>query len=124
MRLEDLIVRQRIEEDNRMSEKKIGSQSMVFKANMVEQVEKINKKSKSSRNYNKKDSKKFNGKRFICNKPRHRAKDCHQRNNQGNFKKRKTDQANMTEVENLSEDIFEMNLSAIISEVNLVNNPK
>ena len=37
MRLEDLIVRLRIEEDNRASEKKAGKAIMESKANVVEQ---------------------------------------------------------------------------------------
>ena len=37
MRLEDLIMRLRIEEDNRASEKKVGKAIMESKANVVEQ---------------------------------------------------------------------------------------
>ena len=65
---------------------------------------------------------------FVCNKPSHRAKDCRScttQVSQGKNKKRKFAQANMTELEQLSGDILEMNLCAVISEVNLVgSNPK
>ena len=44
--LEDLIVRLRIEEDNRLSEKKIGKNLEVSKANVVEEGSKPNKKRK------------------------------------------------------------------------------
>ena len=44
--LEDLIVRLRIEEDNRLSEKKVGKNIEVSKANVVEQGSKPNKKRK------------------------------------------------------------------------------
>ena len=44
--LEDLIVRLRIEEDNRLSEKKVGKNLEVSKANVVEEGSKPNKKRK------------------------------------------------------------------------------
>ena len=47
----------------------------------------------------------------------HRAKDCHKRQDQGT---KKGSQANITEVENLSKDVDDIDLSAVISEVNLV----
>ena len=46
MKLEDLIVRLRIEEDNRVSEKKIGNHSMESKAHVIEEGHKTNKKMK------------------------------------------------------------------------------
>ena len=46
MNLEDLIVRLRIEEDNRVSEKKIGSHSMESKAHVIEEGHKTSKKRK------------------------------------------------------------------------------
>ena len=44
MKLEDLIMRLRIEEDNRVSEKKIGNHSMESKAHVIEEGHKTNKK--------------------------------------------------------------------------------
>ena len=46
MKLEDLIVRLRIKEDNKVSEKKIGNHSMDSKAHVIEEVHKTNKKRK------------------------------------------------------------------------------
>ena len=46
MKLEDLIVRLRIEEDNRVSEKKVGNHSMESKAYVIEEGHKTNKKRK------------------------------------------------------------------------------
>ena len=127
MGLEDLIVRLRIEEDNRFSEKK-SENLMESKAHVVEGGYKTNKKRKfvnpnSSGGSNSGGNKRFNGKCFVCDKPGHRAKDCRNRKNQEN-KKRKTAFANVTEVANLSNGVNEMDLCAVISEVNLVGNPR
>ena len=91
MRLEDLIVRLRIEEDNRASEKKVGKTIIESKANVVEQRQTShnNKKRKHNGNGPKQGStKKFQGKCYVCNKQGHRDKDCHIRKDQGNQKKK------------------------------------
>ena len=76
--LEDLIVRLRIEEDNRLSEKKVGKNLEVSRANVVE-GSKPNKKrtmpGKSGDGFNQ-GLRKFVGKCFNCCKSGHRAKDC------------------------------------------------
>ena len=46
MKLEDSIVRLKIEEDNRVSEKKIGNHSMESKAHVIEEGHKTNQKRK------------------------------------------------------------------------------
>ena len=85
MRLEDLIVRLRIEEDNRSSERAVGNYYMESKVNIVEH-------NKNKRKYPGESSKqgtsggnfkKFSGKCFVCGKMGHRAKDCHKRQDQG-----------------------------------------
>ncbi|CAH9071850.1 unnamed protein product, partial [Cuscuta epithymum] len=120
MSLEELIVRLRIEEDNRKSEHKADkSSSMDAKANMVEAGSKKGKKRKNNDEGTsgaKPSSKKFKGKCYNCGKPGHRAKDCRAP------KKKKSSQVNM--VDNLSEDLDEMNLCAVISQCNLVGNTK
>ena len=76
MGLEDLIVRLKIEEDNRVSEKKVGKYPMESKANLVEP--KSNKKRKhfgEGPSQGKNKYKKFTGKCYICNKQGHRAND-------------------------------------------------
>ena len=52
MRLEDLIVRLRIEEDNRASEKKAGKAIMESKANVVEQGQTSHNNKKRKHNGN------------------------------------------------------------------------
>ena len=113
-----MIVRLRIEEDNRLSEKKIGKNLEVSKANVVEEGSKPNKKrkmpSKSREGFNQ-GLKKFVGKCFNCGKSGHRAKDCR-------AMKRQKKQANM--VEKISYGVDDINLTAMISECNMVGNPK
>ncbi|XXG73456.1 hypothetical protein AAC387_Pa07g2369 [Persea americana] len=79
MKLEDLIVGLRIEEDNRASEKKAGKTFTEAKANVVEHGQNP-KKRKNSPNGPKQgpnDNNKFKGKCYMCDKPGHRAKDTH-----------------------------------------------
>ncbi|XP_072976984.1 uncharacterized protein [Typha angustifolia] len=127
MTLEELIVRLRIEEDNRTAEKKIGSQ-YVSKANVVESTKDKKRKhtSEGSKNGN---TKKFKGKCYVCDKQGHRAQDYRLRKKKENSKKenseKKKPQANITEVEHLRSDVDDMHISAIILEVNLIGgNPK
>ena len=59
----------------------------------------------------------------MCNKLGHRAKDCRNHKAQVNYK-RKAAQANITEVEKLSENDSNISFSTVVSEVNLVGNTK
>ncbi|KAL4615008.1 hypothetical protein ACB092_07G093300 [Castanea dentata] len=119
MRLEDLIMRLRIEEDNHSSEKAVGNHYMESKANTVEHNK--NKRKYSSESSNQGTSggnfTKFNGECYVCGKMEHRAKYCHKHKDQGT---KKGFQANVTEVEDFSKDVDDIDLSAVISEVNLV----
>ena len=113
-----MIVRLRIEEDNRLSEKKVGKNIEVSKANVVEEGSKPNKKRKmprKSREGFNQGLKKFVGKCFNFGKSRHRAKDCR-------AKKRQKTQANM--VEKISNGVDDINLTTMISECNMAGNPK
>ncbi|KAJ9544786.1 hypothetical protein OSB04_024493 [Centaurea solstitialis] len=134
--VEDLIVRLRIEEDNKLAQKKgYGSHSM--KANVVEHGQASKTKGGVFKNHGKcargKDSrngrgfnlgpnggvfkKKFQGNCYNYDKPGHRAINCR-------FPKRaKAKQANF--VDDISRDVSILNLTAMISEVNLVgSNPR
>ena len=100
-----------------MSEKKVGKNLEVSRANVVE-GSKPNKKrkmsGKSGDGFNQ-GLKKFVGKCFNCGKSGHRANDCR-------AKKRQKTQANM--VEKISNGVDDINLTAVISECNMVGNPK
>ena len=78
MSLEDLIVRLRIEEDNKLFEKKVGKNLEVSRANVVEGSKPKKKRKmpgKSGDGFNQ-GLKKFVGKCFNCGKSGHRVKDC------------------------------------------------
>ncbi|PON81118.1 Zinc finger, CCHC-type [Trema orientale] len=124
MSLEDLVIRLRIEEDNRRAEKTGASSSTSWaKANVVEH----DHNSKAKKNKPKKGSKlgpkggvgkkqKFQGKCFNCDKMGHRASDCR-------LPKKKKNEANL--VDDITKDVEDISLSAVVSEVNLVgSNPR
>lgn len=116
MTMEDLIVRLRIEEDNRHSEKKTTN-NMVAKANIVEDAN-SNKRKRTDEGQHKKKTKKFAGNCNNCGIKGHKAVDC--RKPKG-FKKKKA-QANVAEVEHLSETVSELDLCAVVTECNLISN--
>ncbi|XP_022873239.1 uncharacterized protein LOC111392192 [Olea europaea var. sylvestris] len=68
------------------------------------------------------NAKRFKGNCYICGKSGHRVKDC--RSKKKDTQKKKPPQANMTEVDKISTDVGDINLSAVVSEVNLVSNAK
>ena len=109
MTMEDLIVRLRIEEDNRNSEKKI-SQNIAAKANVVES----DKTNKRKRENAPKKSKKFLGSCHNCGKKGHKAAECR-------APKKKKLEANTADV---SKGISDLDLCAVISECNLIGNSK
>lgn len=138
MKFKELIVRLRIEEDNRGSNKKSGNHVMQAKANVVEHEHgsKFNKKKRKYvgngpkqgstskvKGINNGLNKRFKGKCFVCGKDGHRAKDCHVRKDGGSSSK-KAAQANIVEDFYLSDGVADINLVAVVSEANLVGNPK
>ncbi|RVW41557.1 Retrovirus-related Pol polyprotein from transposon TNT 1-94 [Vitis vinifera] len=125
MSIEDLIIRLRIEEDNRKSEKKGAHTLNEAKANFVEHGQ----SSKAKTNNNKgKGSKlgpkggiskkpKFQGKCFNCGKQGHKSVDCRLP------KKNKPKEANV--IDDITKNVYDIDLTAVVSEVNLVgSNPK
>ena len=107
----ELIVRLRIKEDYRNSEKRASTHPMESKANVVEHASKI-KKRKSSGESSSQGSKggdnkkyKFNEKCYICDKEGHRAKDCRSKGNSKRRTSKKPAQAHMTEVDNISNGV-------------------
>ncbi|XP_075110198.1 uncharacterized protein LOC142181242 [Nicotiana tabacum] len=108
MTLEDLIVRLRIEEDNKNAEKKSHGNSTIMGANVVEEAPQNKKRKKASGPKNYPSKKKFKGNCHNCGRSGHKAVDCRAPKND----KKKKNQANMVEDE--MED-----LCAILSECNL-----
>ncbi|KAL0355133.1 UNVERIFIED_CONTAM: Retrovirus-related Pol polyprotein from transposon TNT 1-94 [Sesamum radiatum] len=115
MGLEDLIVRLRIEEDNRLSEMKSGRLQIEAKANLMEQNETSHKRKRVDYKPKKGKAKKIKGNCYNCGKPNHMAKDC---------RLPKKNQAHVSEVRSVPIDLGELNLSAVVFEANLVDNPR
>ncbi|KAL0298615.1 UNVERIFIED_CONTAM: hypothetical protein Sradi_6521300 [Sesamum radiatum] len=116
MGLEDLIVRLRIEEDNRLFEMKFEKLQIEAKANLMEQNgntsikrKRVDYKPKKGR------AKMIKGNCYNCGKPNHMAKDC---------RLPKKNQAYVSEVRSVPIDLGELNLSAVVFEANLVDNPR
>jgi len=87
LKLEDLIVRFQIEEDNRKSKKRSNKNSYESKANVIKDskgkasTSKGLKRKKTAQGHRGKDqdgkNKRFKGTYYICNKEGHRANECH-----------------------------------------------
>ncbi|XP_070057922.1 uncharacterized protein [Nicotiana tomentosiformis] len=115
MSLEDLIVRLRIEEDNKAAEKKGRGNSTIMRANIVEDAPQNNKKREKAYGPKSNPSKKrFKGNCYNCGKAGHKSADC-----RAPRKDKKKGQENMVEKH---EDIDD--LCAMLSECKLVGNPK
>ncbi|KAL0296314.1 UNVERIFIED_CONTAM: hypothetical protein Sradi_6683500 [Sesamum radiatum] len=116
MGLEDLIVRLKIEEDNRLSEMKSRKLQIEAKANLMEQNgntsikrKRVDYKAKKGR------AKMIKGNCYNCGKPNYMAKDC---------RLPKKNQAHVSEVRSVLIDLGELNLSTVVFEANLVDNPR
>ena len=137
MTVEDLIVRLRIEEDNKNAAKQLGGSSIEAKANIVEHGQSSGYGHKKNKPASKGPAKqlgpksgiakgpkggntkapKFEGRCYNCDKVGHRSADCRAPRRQPQNQRRS--QANVVE------DDSDINLSAVVSEVNLVgSNPK
>ncbi|XP_070046460.1 uncharacterized protein [Nicotiana tomentosiformis] len=115
MTLEDLIIRLRIEEDNKAAEKKSCGNSTIMGENIIEEASTSNRKRKKSsgpKNYLSK--KKFKGNCHNCGKVGHKVVDC-----RAPKKDKKKSQTNMVKKSDEMED-----LCAMLSEFSLVRNPK
>ncbi|KAL0440671.1 UNVERIFIED_CONTAM: hypothetical protein Sradi_0006000 [Sesamum radiatum] len=116
MGLEDLIVRLRIEEDNCLSEMKSGKLQIEAKANLMEQNgntsikrKRVDYKPKKGR------AKMIKGNCYNYGKPNHMAKDR---------RLPKKNQAHVSEIRSVPIDLVELNLSAVVFEANLLDNPR
>ncbi|KAK4397882.1 hypothetical protein Sango_1263700 [Sesamum angolense] len=114
--LEDLIVRLRIEEDNRLSEMKSGKLQIEAKTNLMEQNGNTSiKRKRVDYKLKKGRAKMIKGNCYNCGKPNHMAKDC---------RLPKKNQAHVSEVRSVPIDLGELNLSTMVIEANFVDNPR
>lgn len=115
MKLEDLVIRLKIEEDNKIAEKRYRKSSPIEGANVVEDAapKKNNKRKRHSGKEKYPNKKKFKGNCYNCGKAGHKAPDCRAPKKD---KEKNKGQANMVE------DVDD--LCAMLSECNLVGNPK
>ncbi|XP_070015983.1 uncharacterized protein [Nicotiana sylvestris] len=111
MSLEDLIIRLRIEEDNKADEKRGRGNSTIMEANIIEENKKRKKASGPKYNPSKK---RFSENCYNCGKVRHKSTEC-----RAPKKDKKKGQANMVEKHDDVDDLW-----AMLSECNLVGNPK
>ncbi|XP_019231786.1 PREDICTED: uncharacterized protein LOC109212591 [Nicotiana attenuata] len=114
MTLEDLIVRLRIEEDNKAAEKKSHGNSTIMGANIVEEASTSKKRKKPYGPKNYPSKKRFKGNCHNCGHVGHKATEC-----RAPKKDKKKSQANMIEKNDEIDD-----LCAMLSECNLVGNPR
>ena len=128
MTIEDLIVRLRIEEDNKGAQKS-SMKTTSEKVNVVEHGQSSGKNKFGKQKLQKKGKgahlgakggnfkKKFQGNCHKCDQPGHRAANC---------KLPKQNKAKETNVvEKITRDVSDIDLAAVISEVNLVDsNPR
>ncbi|XP_075504422.1 uncharacterized protein LOC142541854 [Primulina tabacum] len=123
LKLEDLIVRLRTEEDSRTSEARTQKREMdaEAKSNLTESSN--SRKRKRPLNEKKRgQAKKFKGSCYNCGKPNHMAKDC--RLPRKDNKQQKLKQANVIQERHVPIDLSELILSAFVFETNLVDNPR
>ncbi|KAL0328102.1 UNVERIFIED_CONTAM: hypothetical protein Scaly_2242800 [Sesamum calycinum] len=116
MGLQDLIVRLRIEEDNRLSKMKSKKLQIEAKANLMEQNgntsikrKRIDYKAKKGR------TKMIKRSCYNCGKCNHIAKD---------YRLLKKNEVHISEVRSVPIDLRELNLSAVVFEANLVDNQR
>ena len=114
--VEDLTVRLRIEEDNKLAEKSSLGNSTISGVNFVEEdPTKLKKRKKTSGPKSNPPKKKFNRNCFNCGKHGHRATECRGPKKE----KKKKDQANLAESKEKIDD-----LCVMLLECKLVGNPR
>ncbi|KAL3339254.1 hypothetical protein AABB24_028076 [Solanum stoloniferum] len=119
MKLEDLVIRLKIEEDNKTVEKKSRKSSTIIGVNVVEETPtKGKKRKKSNRQKSEQAKKKFKDNSYNCGKADHNSSDCR-------APRKDKDKDTGKSQANIVEEMKDANdLCAMISECNLVGNPK
>ncbi|KAL3335115.1 hypothetical protein AABB24_031359, partial [Solanum stoloniferum] len=117
MKLEDLVIRLKIEEDNKIAEKKPCGNSTIMGVNIVEEAPTKGKKRKKSNGQKSEQAKKKSkGNCYNCGKAGHKSSDCRAPRKDKDKGKSQT---------NIVEEMEDADvLRAMISECNLVGNPK
>ena len=116
-----MIVRLRIEEDYCKAENMNGKNFIESKANVVEQVHKPqNKKRKligdGPKQGDNNGNKKFKGKCYNCSMTGDRASNCHcPKKDCRSTSKKTTNQANVTELNYISDGVTDINLTVVVS---------
>ncbi|XP_073137594.1 uncharacterized protein [Henckelia pumila] len=123
LQLEDLIVRLRIEEDNRNTEAKSSKKMMEIeaKANLAESSTSQKRKCPHDEKQKGK-AKKFQGSCYNCGKPNHMERDC--RLPKKNNKNQKPRQVNMVQERYVPLELSDIDLSVVICETNMVDDPR
>ena len=119
MKLKDLVIQLKIEEDNKNAKKKSRKSSTIIGVYIVKEAPTKDKKRKKSNGQKSEQAKKkFKGNCYNCGKVGHRSSDCHAPRKNKNKGKGKS-QANIVEKMEDADD-----LCAMTSEYNLVENPE
>ena len=119
MKLEDLVIRLKIEEDSKNAKKKSRKSSTIIGVKFFEEAPTKDKKRKKSNGQKSEQAKeKFKGNCYNCGKAGHRSSDCHAPR-KDKYKGKGKSQANIMEK---MEDVYD--LRAMIPECNLVGNSK
>ncbi|KAF3670777.1 COP9 signalosome complex subunit 2 [Capsicum annuum] len=113
MTVEDLVVRLRIKEDNKVAKRRSKGNSIINGAHIVEDNQNNSEKRKKVEQGSNQPKKKFKGKCFNCGKIGHKSTDC-----RAPKKDKKKDQVNMVKSNKECDD-----LCATFSKCNLVGNP-
>ncbi|XP_073121333.1 uncharacterized protein [Henckelia pumila] len=117
MVLEDLIVRLRIEEDNRKIEIKGGKMPIEAKENLVE-PNATKKRKHFGKDMKQGKHKKWKGTYWNCGKTNHKAKDCRLPKKDNQYR------ANVVQHKSVPIDLSEIDLSAVVFEANMVDHPR
>ncbi|XP_073119772.1 uncharacterized protein [Henckelia pumila] len=122
LKLEDLIVRLRIEEDNRNTEAKSHKKMETEAKENLAESSTSHKRKRPHDGKQKGKAKKFQGSCYNCGKPNHMARDFRIPKKKNTNQKR--NQSNLVEQRYVPLAISDIDLSAVICETNMVDDPR